>query len=162
MIQSVELLDLAIALTPPPEDAPADAIASMTVRCEALGLHHTAGLLTDPLMPQERADLHWYLEEYSQWPFAEFAKRGKRIENQLSEIGKRLYQAAFGDALDLVQSWQLQPAYQKQISIVSAIPAALSLPWELLHDERGYLVLRTRQPVALLRRLEQRSLGALR
>jgi hypothetical protein len=43
---------------------------------------------------------------------------------------------------------------------VSALPKVLSLPWELLHDEQGFLVLRTRQPVVLIRRLPQRQLAA--
>jgi len=161
MIESFDLLDLSITLTPTPAEAPANVLASMMLRCEALGLYYEAGLLTDPLTPQEHADLRWYLEEYLQWPYAEFASRGKRIEARLADMGKRLYQTVFGGALDLVQSWQLQPAQRRQISIVSTVPAALSLPWELLHDERGYLVLRTQHPVSLLRRLEQRSLGAL-
>jgi tetratricopeptide (TPR) repeat protein len=161
MIQKFDLLDLTIELTAPPQDSPAEAIASIMVRCEALGLNHIAGLLADPLTEAEHADLRWYLEEYPLWPFSEFAERGKRIEAQLATFGQRLYQAAFGSILDLVQSWQLQPARQRQISIVSTVPAALSLPWELLHDERGFLVLRVRQPITLLRRLAQRNLGEL-
>ncbi|HLX56615.1 MAG TPA: CHAT domain-containing protein, partial [Ktedonobacteraceae bacterium] len=37
----------------------------------------------------------------------------------------------------------------------SDIPQVLSLPWELLHSERGFLVLRTQEPVSILRRLSQ-------
>ncbi len=122
MIHSFDLLDLTIALTPPPENAPEDAIASMTLRCEALGLNYAAGILNDPLTLQERADLRWYLEEYPLWPYAEFAERGKRIEMLLPEIGKRLYQAAFGASMRLVQPWRLQPAKQRQISILSTQP----------------------------------------
>src|SRR2546430_11267987 len=90
------------------------------------GLQHMGVLLTDPLTPQERADLRWYLEEYSQWPYAEFAVRGKRIEAQLSEIGKRLYQTAFGTVMGQVQPWRLLPTKHRQISIVSTVPPALS------------------------------------
>jgi hypothetical protein len=57
VIQSFDLLDLTIALTPASENAPADAIASMIVCCEALGLKSVAGLLTNLLTLQEHTDL---------------------------------------------------------------------------------------------------------
>jgi len=148
MVQSFDLLDLTIELTAPTKDISADVIASITVHCEALGLNHLAGLLTDPLTPQERADLRWYLEDYILWPYEEFSKRSKRIEALLPVIGQRLYQAAFGGAQDLVQSWQMHPASQHQISIVSTVPAALSLPWELLHNGQNFLVLMAPRPIA--------------
>ena len=56
------LLDLAITLTPPPAGSPPEVVASITLRCDILGLSHTGDLLTDPLTQQERGDLHWYLE----------------------------------------------------------------------------------------------------
>jgi len=34
----------------------------------------------------------------------------------------------------------------------------LSLPWELLHDEQGFLALRARHPVSIMRRLPQKEL----
>jgi hypothetical protein len=57
-----------------------------------------------------------------------------------------MYQALFGSvgAQQVLQAWRLQPASQRQISIVSDIPRVLSLPWELLHDEQGFLALRER------------------
>ena len=163
MSQLLDLLDLSITLTPPPKDAPAEAIASISLRCDKLGLLHEGDLLTDPLKEQERKELRWYLEEYPLWPYYEFAERGKQIEALLPEIGKRLYKEVFekAGAITIVQAWNLQPAEQRQISIVSDIPRVLSLPWELLHDEQGFLALRTRHPVALLRRLQQRQLAEL-
>src|SRR5947209_17492136 len=41
------------------------------------------------------------------------------------------------------------------------MPGVLSLPWELLHDEQGFLALRTRHPVSIVRRLSQSELPAL-
>ncbi len=164
MSQTLDLLDLSISLTPPPKDAPEETLASIMVRCDALGLHQEeAGQLTDPLTQQERQELRWYLEEYPLWPFSEFAERGKQIEDLLPEIGKRLYTTVFGntEARDILQAWRLQPAAQRQISIESNIPRVLSLPWELLHDQQGFLALRTRHPVAILRRLPQRELAGL-
>src|SRR5438128_4239282 len=147
--QLPETFDLSITLTPPPEGSPPEVIASITLRCEKLGLSHPGDLLTDPLVTPEhkdlREDLLWYLEEYWKWPFEGFAERGKQIENLLPEVGKRLYRAVFGSfkAISLLQAWRLHPGRERQISILSDMPKALSLPWELLHDEQGFLVLRT-------------------
>ena len=95
MSQSLDLLDLSITLSSPPQEAPSEAIASISLRCDVLGLLHEGDLLTDPLTPQERKELRWYLEEYPLWPYYEFAERGKQIEALLPEIGKRLYKKVF-------------------------------------------------------------------
>jgi len=165
--QTPELLDLSITLTPPPKKrrkaaASAEVIASITVRCDALGLTQTGDLLSDPLTKQDREELRWYLEEYWQWPYEQFLTHGKRVEALLAQLGKRLYESVFKStrARDILQAWRLHPDVMRQISIVSDIPGALSLPWELLHDEQGFLVLRTKQPVPLVRRLPQRELAA--
>src|SRR6266446_3018124 len=157
-----QLLDLSITLTSPPPGSPPDAIASIELRCDQLGLQYGRGILIDPLTSQERENLPWYLEEYPEWPYEQFLARGKKVEAFLAELGKRLYNAVFGSAaaMSVVQPWRLQPGVQRQISVVSEVPRALSLPWELLHDEHGFLVLRTRNPVTLIRRLPQQELSA--
>src|SRR5690242_8104837 len=159
MSQSPDLLDLSITLTPPPAGSPLETLATITLQCSApLGLSHTGDLLKDPLSSQEREDLRWYLEEYWQWPFEGFAERAKRVEALLPLVGKRLYDAVFSrqGARDLLQTCRLDPSgSERQISILSGLPHVLSLPWELLHDAQGFLVLRTRHPVVLLRRLPQ-------
>src|SRR5438552_358428 len=137
MSQSPDPLDLSISLAPPPDGSPPQVLATITLRCDHLGLSHTGDLLTDPLTQPEREDLRWYLEEYWKWPFEGFAERGKQIEDLLPEVGKRLYKAVFGnvEANSILQAWRLQPGdVRRQISIRSDIPRALSLPWELLHD----------------------------
>jgi hypothetical protein len=96
MSQSSDLLDLSITLTRPPTGSPPEILATITLRCDKLGLSHTGDLLKDPLSSQERKDLRWYLEEYWQWPFEGFAQRGKRVEALLPQIGERLYQVVFG------------------------------------------------------------------
>lgn len=162
MSQQLEILDLSITLTAPPQGAPPEAIASIALQCGApLNLSHAGDLLANPLTDKERVELRWYLEEYWKWPYEGFAKRGKEIEELLVDIGKRLYKAAFGsaDAIEVIQPWRLQPNVARQISIISAIPQILSLPWELLHDERGFLALRTRNPVSIIRRLPQKVLA---
>jgi tetratricopeptide (TPR) repeat protein len=157
-------LDLCIKLNPPPAGASPETIASIQLRCDQLGLQHEGDLLADPLTTKEREQIRWYLEEYVDWPYEQFLERGKKIEALFPELGKRLYHTVFGSAgaMSVLQAWRLQPlqpGMQRQISIASEIPRALSLPWELLHDEQGFLVLRTRNPVSLIRRLPQSELG---
>ncbi|HEY6286835.1 MAG TPA: CHAT domain-containing protein, partial [Ktedonobacteraceae bacterium] len=156
-------LDLAITLTPPPGGSPPEVIASTALRSDPQGLTYSGDLLTEPLTQREREEFRWYLEEYWQWPYEQFAQRGKQVESLLVEFGKRLYKTVFGSlgARDILQAWRLQPDAQRQISIISKVPKVLSLPWELLHDEQGFLVLRTRHPVSIVRRLPQSELAAL-
>jgi len=150
-------LDLCIALTPPPDGASSGILASVTLNCELLGLSHAGELLADPLTPQEREDLRWYLEEYPKWPFEGFLERGRWVEQRLPVIGRRLYRAVFGSsgARQIMQAWQKHPGQGRQINIISDLPRVLSLPWELLHTRAGFLTLRTRQPVSIVRRLPE-------
>src|SRR6266571_2871816 len=152
-----QLLDLSITLIPPPAGSPPEAIASMQLRCDQLGLSHSGDLLLNPLTPTERAELRWYLEEYWKWPYEQFLEHGRRVEQLLPQLGKRLYRTVFGslEARDILQAWRSGDAEQRQISIISGLPSALSLPWELLHDEQGFLTLRARTPVSIIRRLPQ-------
>src|SRR6266487_1606083 len=152
-----QLLDLAITLTPPGKGKKqSKAIATIALNCAELGLNHSGDLLNDPLTQQERDDLRWYLEEYWKWPYEGFAQRAKGVEELLPKLGKRLYEAVFGSrqADRIVQKW-LSTEGEHQISLISDLPHALSLPWELLHSEQGYMVMRTQEPVSILRRLPQ-------
>src|SRR5712692_4854032 len=111
MSPSPELLDLSITLTPPPAGSSPEVLATITLRCDQLGLSHMGDLLTNPLTQREREDLQWYLEEYWKWPFEGFAQRGEQIEALLPQVGERLYQAVFGSfkANSLLQAWRLHP-----------------------------------------------------
>lgn len=158
---STSPLDLTIALTPPPPGAPEETLAAISLSCAELS--HAGDLLRDPLTKAERAELAWYLEEYWRWPYEQFAERARRVEALLEELGRRLYDALFGSlaARDLVQEWRRAEAEQRRISVVSGLPRALSLPWELLRDGQGFLVQRTRSPVSLVRRLPQQQRGEM-
>lgn len=156
-------LNLNIQLTQPPSDSPPDVLATMTLHSDSQGLLLTGEVLKDPFSAEEVENLRWYLEEYWQWPYEQFRERAQEVENLLPLLGKRLYQAVFKspDAQSLLQAWRLQPGGQRQVSIVSDFPRVLSLPWELLHDEQGFLDLRARHPVAIVRRLHQKELPVL-
>jgi CHAT domain-containing protein len=153
-------LDLNVTITRPSPGTSFAPIADVTLQCDALGLASTGTLLTDLLTEEERSRLRWYLEEYLEWPYEVFEQRAKQVEALLPELGKRLYEAVFGDppARDIIQQWWQQQAQQRQITIISDIASVLSLPWELLYDERGFLTLRSPHPVAIVRRLQQREL----
>ena len=147
--------EMCVIFTSQAHDAPAGTIASIMVHCKTLDLSHTGDLLTDPLSEQERNDLQWYLEEYWKWPYEGFAQRGKEIEALLTEVGKRLYRIVFGStqAMSILQACSSQLSQQLQISIISDLPAALSLPWELLHDGQNFLALRADHPASIVRSL---------
>ena len=156
-------LDLSITLTSPPQDSSPETIASITVQCETLNLLHKGNFLINPLTLKEREELRWYLEDYWKWPYLEFAERGRRVEFLLIDVGKRLHRGIFGNgvAQSLLQQWQERPEAQRQISIVSDLPGVLSLPWELLHDEQGFLAQYSDHPTSVVRRLPKPDLSAL-
>lgn len=154
----ITLLDLCVTLSLPPNGSLPEVVASIALNCNELGLSHTGDLLGDPLSIREQNDLRWYLEEYWKWPYNGFAERGKVTEASLVNIGKRLYNSIFTtEAQKIVQPWKLLPG-RRRISIISDIPKVLSLPWELLHDEQGFLALRTSNPISVVRRLPQKEL----
>src|SRR2546421_10811697 len=123
-------LDLCITFSPPPPGSPAGSIANIVLHCDSLSMSSAGELLTDPLPEGARADLRWYLEEYWKWPYEQFLERGKRVEMLLPELGKRLYKAVLGSdqAKEIVRQWWSFAVADRQISIVSNIPAILSLP----------------------------------
>ena len=151
-------LDLRIELTPPLEGSPPDVLATMSLSCPDLGLGPFSCAFTDPLQVGEREKLQWYVEEYRKAPAdAAFTQLGREVEALLPAIGKRLYQQLVR-CHTLVDTWRLHPAEQHQVSIISNLPRLLALPWELLHDDFGYLAVRSR--FSLVRRLIQSSLLA--
>jgi hypothetical protein len=149
-------LELSITLVPPLQDTAAHMLAAITLQCNALQRTYTGGLLTNPLTQEQKDDLHWYLEDYWKWPSRGFALRGLRVEELFVTIGKQLYREVFGhqSALEIVQAWNTCPVEQRQISIKSALPKVLSLPWELL---QSFLALREPSAVPIVRCLLQKT-----
>ena len=124
-------------------------------------------LLTAPLGPIEAEELAWYLERYWRWPVGVFADRARAVEAALPQWGKLLYEAAIAPALahdggrNAFSAWNASPAStQRRFSVLvdesfleedadtasakraearEAATLLLSLPWELVHDDRGYL-----------------------
>ena len=119
---------------------------------------------TAPLGPIEAPywleDLRWYLEEYYRWPAGLFQERAARIEAQLPQWGAALYQAALdhGAAQEPLLAWrQVAELHERRFSVLvesdlpagashedqaaanEAAAALLTLPWELLRDQFGWL-----------------------
>ena len=91
-----------------------------------------------------REQLRWYLEDYWRWPYPPYSERGQETENLLIEFGKGLYRTLFGPVP--------QPRRWDRILISSESPVLQALPWELLHDEQGFLVF-SHPPISIVRTL---------
>jgi len=133
-------------------------------------------IFTAPHGVIEAEDIRWYLEEYYLWPIGVFQERAARIETQLPQWGQDLFQAAFASPVAQValNAWQQAKADGERrfsVFVDSELPEGagdaeqaiareaaselLSLPWELLHDGRGFLF-HGKHPVLVRRRLPNR------
>lgn len=131
---------------------------------------------TAPLGVIEAEELRWYLEEFFIWPVGIFREQAERLEAQLPEWGRALYHAALGSpaAQEALTAWQQAgegaerrfsvfierelpegASEEEQATASEAAAELLALPWELLHDGRGFLF-HGRHPVRVRRRLPNR------
>ncbi|HWS86335.1 MAG TPA: tetratricopeptide repeat protein [Pyrinomonadaceae bacterium] len=115
---------------------------------------------TAPLGVLEAEELRWYLEEFYVWPIGVFQERAARVEARLPEWGRALYDAALAPqaAQETLRAWQQAGAEgerrfsvfverelpegaspEEQAAADEAAAELLALPWELLHDGRGFL-----------------------
>lgn len=131
---------------------------------------------TAPLGVIEAEDMRWYLEEFYLWPIGVFKEQAARVEAQLPKWGQGLYRAALGPqvAQEVLNAWQQASVIgerrfsvfvdselpdgasdTEQAAAKEAASELLSLPWELLHDGRGFLF-HGNNPVRVRRRLPNR------
>lgn len=128
---------------------------------------------TAPIGQIEQDELRWYLEAYYHWPVGLFRDRAQRTEAQLPQWGAKL-SAAVLDKLEcqavkaawhntrteserlfsvLVETALLEDASDAEKANANTAASRLqSLPWELLHDGKGY-VSDGKYPVRIRRRL---------
>jgi tetratricopeptide (TPR) repeat protein len=136
---------------------------------------------TAPLGVIESEELRWYLEEYHVWPIGIFRERAARVEARLPEWGQDLYRAALAPqaAQEAFGAWEAGNDGDRRFSIFvdrelpegagedeqteadEAAAELLALPWELLHDGRGFLFHGAR-PVRVRRRLPNRHPQSVR
>ena len=116
---------------------------------------------TAPLGPVELEDIRWYIEDYY-WPTTAFKQRAEKTEAALPEWGQWLYEAAMAadSAREPLEAWRrtggssnvsrrfsvqvddqpLEGTPKDEAALFrEAASDLLSLPWEILHDGRGYL-----------------------
>jgi tetratricopeptide (TPR) repeat protein len=129
--------------------------------------------LVAPIGPIEAGELAWYLEKYAVWPSRESHDRAKNVEAHLQDWGRALHDAAMPVAhtANVLQSWaQIDDHAGRRFSVhvnaavvvgtpdaerklaLEAAAELLRLPWELLHDNAGYLFQGAR-PMRVRRRL---------
>jgi tetratricopeptide (TPR) repeat protein len=126
-----------------------------------------------PIGPIEAEELRWYLEKYAIWPSEYFRDRARRVEESLVKWGQLLYAAALPSAhtANVMHAWaRIDGHVGRRFSVhvdatlEAGAPAAdveiaregatllLGLPWELIHDGKGFLF-QGAQPVRVRRRL---------
>jgi len=158
----------------------AQAVAMVVYEPAGVGVRNVVSrrfVFTAPLGPIEAADVRWYLESYYLWPVGVFRQRAEGLERALPGWGQGLYEAALGDepAREALGAWQQAADGAERrfsVQVDSDLPAGaseedqalaqeagtelLSLPWELLHDGRGWLF-QGKNAVRVRRRLPNRQ-----
>ncbi|MGB3917115.1 MAG: CHAT domain-containing protein, partial [Thiothrix litoralis] len=128
---------------------------------------------TAPIGQIEQDDLRWYLEKYYEWPVGLFRERAQRTEAQLPQWGAKLSAAVLEkpECQAVKAAWHNTRTESERLFSVRVETALLedasdaekanantaasrlqSLPWELLHDGKGY-VSEGKHPVRIRRRL---------
>lgn len=100
-----------------------------------------------PLGPIELEEIRWYLERYPGWPFGTFRERALKVEANLPEWGRQLYDRTLGASAKQTSAWRRATRHDRRVVVEVEDPGAekgsaaalLALPWELLAAEQGYL-----------------------
>ena len=102
----------------------------------------------DPLSPQDRAELRWYLEDYLQFPYGAEKDRAAAVATKLEEWGEALFRQVFPktqadpDPRYLYDQAVGEDLDHCELCIASDDPTFLNIPWELIRDPvagRGFL-----------------------
>jgi hypothetical protein len=130
-------------------------------------------LFIAPLGPIEADELRWYLEKFAIWPSEIFRPRAQKVEQNLIEWGRRLYEAALpvASTANVLKAWAKVPddagrrfsvhvdsamlagaSEAEQASAREAATLLLGLPWELLYDDGAFLF-QGAKPIRVRRRL---------
>jgi hypothetical protein len=114
--------------------------------------------ITPTLTPDDLAEHRWYLEEYILFPGPGDHARARAFELRLEGFGQELYVALRHDGVDVLRDLA-RAEEPRLLTLTSADPGALSLPWELLRDRKAGLVF---QEVILRRQLRTQRAGGRR
>ena len=107
-----------------------------------------------PLTDEELLELAWLFTSYPSEPFGESRPRAEAAEAGLRNLGRLMLETVFRattQAADILARLNPPETRPFRLSIISARPEFLSLPWELINDPQvGYLAARaesiTRHP----------------
>ena len=113
---------------------------------------------TSPLGPIEAGEIEWYLERFVNWPAEPFLERARKVEQALPEWGRQLYDSVNAEpARAVLDAWSAAGAAERRFTVKvdrrliagtppekqkeadEAATLLLGLPWELIHDQQGYL-----------------------
>jgi tetratricopeptide (TPR) repeat protein len=160
------IADLVLKLTYPAietAEGKRRATAAVTLTCHppdgGPGVESKRYRFNAPLGPIEADDLAWYLERYINWPSGVFQERARRVEADLPRWGRLLYDTLNDEAARRAfEAWNATPQgterrftvevdkdliagtpEDRQREADEAATLLLSLPWELIHDEGGFL-----------------------
>ena len=164
--QALPISDLLLRLTDPHLDTE-ELIARVTATATLTYFPPDGGraveskrfAFTTPFGLLETDEIAWYLERYVDWPSGPFQERARRVEEALPRWGRLLYDTLNTDvARPALTAWNTSPQQferrftvnvdkellpgvreQAQKDAEEAAAFLLSLPWELIHDEGGFL-----------------------
>ena len=155
-------LTLHLLLRPPEATDPAGTLVRFEAVCWEMGSDAGEGRIPEELegdggaplsWPAAAVELAWYLEEYWKWPYGGFAERARAIEAMMARLGRLLFRQLLTEAGDVIYRWCYESHSRLKVAVQGRSPTGMSLPWELLHDGQGFLVLRSRPPVSVVRQL---------
>jgi predicted ATPase len=100
-----------------------------------------------PLSASQLEELRWYVEEFMDLPVGGYAVKARRIEGQMEAAGRRLLDAVFSDrnggaALDRTLGHDAPERWLEVVAEPGTSAEPLAWPWELLHDDAGFLAMR--------------------
>jgi tetratricopeptide (TPR) repeat protein len=107
--------------------------------------------------------LRWYLEDYPDLPTGGAMVRAARVERSLVVWGERLFRDVFGTRGAVFDAF-VESEGPRLLTVTTEDLEILSLPWELLRDERGPLTRRgviIRRQRARARHVEAHDAGEL-
>ena len=120
---------------------PLDDQLGCQVQYTELGLN--SGILTSsiPLEDEDLRELRWYLEQYPRWPTGPDVQRAQRIEGDMNNWGRALFNAVFSTkkAENIWTTFRERTDCNQILTIDCEESAGLRFPWELLADEHGHL-----------------------
>ena len=114
----------------------------------------------NPLPPQDRDEIRWYLEVYvGQYSTEVDDQRAQRIAKRLPMMGQALFAAVFHDedARRDFDQFRQGRLLGRVITIETGVPEILALPWELLCDGEGPYLVQADPSIAVRRRLARRQ-----